>query len=639
MSIVTYEVGRTPGPPDRERVEVDPITMRVLGGAFHAIAKEMAGVLFRMSYSSIIRESEDLGAGIFDAQGRELCESDSTPMHIGSLPWYIRGFLDRLHGDIRPGDVIVHNHPFLGASHSPDVAVAVPIFDADELLGFAAVTAHVLDVGGSFPGINADAFDVYAEAKLYNGLRWYREGELNIDIDRMMFDNVRTETMNRGDMNAMMAACQLGCERFLRLVGRYGTETVMSAAYGWMDYSESMLRAEIAKIPDGEYKAPTAWLDDDARNRGRRLRVETKVIVEGDSITIDLTGSEAEVPTGFNVPFEGSLLVGAYYAVRTLLLDEVTFPEHVPQNDGVFRPVEVIAPKGTIFNPQFPRACFSRFCQVQRVVDNTILALADQLPQQVTAGNSAGIHFCSYSGFQPESGEYWLYLEVNEGAYGGRYGKDAMDSVDNLMANTRNNPIEELDLRFPVRCDQYELRPEPAAPGKWRGGVGIIRRNRFLVDGTYSCEGDRQYDAPRGIFGGWDGMTASTFKNPDTEREEYLEAKVTGVEFKAGEYIEFREPNGGGYGDPLERDPALVREDVFDDFTTIELARDAYGVIFVDEKSLEIDEAATGKQRAEIRSSRDGRQSLNDVFSRDEGKLIPSVSPVSAAGNKAFGMD
>jgi N-methylhydantoinase B/oxoprolinase/acetone carboxylase alpha subunit len=638
MSIVTYEVGRPPGAPTRARVDVDPITMRVLGGAFHAIAKEMAGVLFRMSYSSIIRESEDLGAGIFDAQGRELCESDSTPMHIGSLPWYIRGFLDRLEEDIRDDDVIVHNHPFLGASHSPDVAVAVPIFHEGELLGFAAVTAHVLDVGGSFPGINADAFDVYAEAKLYNALRWYRQGELNVDVDRMIFDNVRTETMNRGDMNAMMAACQLGRDRFLRLIDRYGSETVMSAAYGWMDYSEGMLREQIAKIPDGEYVAPTAWLDDDARNRGRRLRVETKVVVQDDSITIDLTGSEAEVPTGFNVPFEGSLLVGAYYAVRTLLLDETTFPEHVPQNDGVFRPVEVIAPKGTIFNPNFPRACFSRFCQVQRVVDNTILALAEQLPQQVTAGNSAGIHFCSYSGFQPETGEYWLYLEVNEGAYGGRYGKDAMDSVDNLMANTRNNPIEELDLRFPVRCDQYELRPEPAAPGRWRGGVGIIRRNRFLVDGTYSCEGDRQWDPPRGVFGGWDGLVASAHKNPGTGSEEYVEAKVTGVPFKAGEYIELREPNAGGYGDPLDREPQLVREDVLDDFTTVQLARDAYGVIFHDERSLEVDTEATARRRAELRASRDGNGSLNALFDRDEGRLLPSVSPVSEAGNRAFGL-
>jgi N-methylhydantoinase B len=637
VSVTTYEVGRSPGPPTRERVEVDPITLRVLGGAFHAIAKEMAGVLFRMSYSSIIRESEDLGAGIFDAQGRELCESDSTPMHIGSLPWYIRGFLDRLEGEIEEGDVIFHNHPYLGASHTPDIAIAVPIFWEGELLGFAAVTAHVLDVGGSFPGINADAFDVYAESKIYNAMRWYRRGELNEDLDKMIFDNVRTETMNRGDCNAMLAACNLGRDRFLRLVERYGADTVMSSAYEWMDYSERMLRKEIAKIPDGEYAAPTAWLDDDARNRGTRLRVETKVVVEGDSITIDVTGSNAEVPTGYNVPFEGSLLVGAYYAVRTLLLDEVTYPDFVPQNDGVFRPVNVIAPKGTIFNPNFPRACFSRFCQVQRVVDNTILALADQLPQQVTGGNSAGIHFCSYSGFLPDTGEYWLYLEVNEGAYGGRYGKDAMDSVDNLMANTRNNPIEELDLRFPVRCDQYELRPEPAAPGKWRGGVGIVRRNRFLVDGTFSCEGDRQWDPPRGVFGGWDGLVASTHKNPGTDKEEYLEAKVTGVPFAAGEYIEFREPNAGGYGDPLERDPEMVREDVLDDFTTIELARDAYGVVFKDERSLEIDEQATEELRTKLRAQPNGH-SLNDVFSREDGKLLANVPPATDAGNRVLGL-
>ena len=636
MSVVEYEVGQQPGPPTRKRVEVDPITLRVLGGAFHAIAKEMAGVLFRMSYSSIIRESEDLGAGIFDAQGRELCESDSTPMHIGSLPWYIRGFQHRLGGDIAEGDVVVHNHPYLGASHSPDVAVAVPIFHEGELLGFAAVTAHVLDVGGSYPGINADAFDVYAEAKLYNGLRWYREGVLNEDVDRIIFDNVRTETMNRGDMNAMLAACQLGCERFLRLIQRYGADVVMSAAYEWMDYSERMLRKEIEKIPDGEYGPIVGWLDDDARNRGVRLRVETKVIVEGDTITIDLTGSNPEVPTGYNVPYEGSLLVSCYYAVRTILLDEVTFPEHVPQNDGVFRPVQVIAPKGTIFNPQFPRACFSRFCQTQRVVDNVNLALAEALPDKVTGGNSAGIHFCAYAGFDESAGEYWLYLEVNEGSYGGRHWKDAMDSVDNLMANTRNNPIEELDMRFPMRCDQYELRPEPAAPGRWRGGIGIIRRNRFLVDGVYSCEGDRQTDPPRGVFAGWDGLVASCRKNPDTGRQEVLDAKVTGTPFAAGEFIEFREPNAAGYGDQLERDPAAVREDVLDDFTTIELARDAYGVVFSDERTLDIDEGATAALRAEMAAGKNGMSSLTDYFAE---RPVPSSAPVSLAGNREFGIE
>ena len=216
------------------------------------------------------------------------------------------------------------------------------------------MTAHVLDVGGSFPGINADAFDVYAESKLYNGLRWYQRGTLNEDLDRMIFENVRTETMNRGDMNAMLAACQLGCERFLRLVQRYGVETVMSAGYDWMDYSERMLRAQIEKIPDGEYKAPTGWLDDDARNRGVRLRVETTVRVEGDEITIDLTGSHPEVPTGYNVPHEGSLLVGrvlrrAHGAARRGRLPRARAAErrHLPAGEGD-------RPQGDDLQPDLP---------------------------------------------------------------------------------------------------------------------------------------------------------------------------------------------------------------------------------------------------------------------------------------------
>ncbi|MFQ5425867.1 MAG: hydantoinase B/oxoprolinase family protein, partial [Gaiellales bacterium] len=266
-------------------------------------------------------------------------------------------------------------------------------------------------------------------------------------------------------------------------------------------------------------------------------------------------------------------------------------------------------------------------------LDNVILALSDALPEQTTAGNSAGIHFCSYSGFVQDTGQYWIYLEVNEGSYGGRYDKDAMDSVDNLMANTRNNPIEELDMRFPVRCEQYELRPEPAAPGRWRGGIGIIRRNRYVEPGTYSCEGDRQTDAPHGIHGGWDGLVASCRKNPDTSAEEVLDAKVTGVPFAAGDYIEFREPNAAGYGDPLERSPAQVREDVLDDFTTIELAADAYGVVFSDETTLEIDEGATAKLREELRTT-PRSTSLTDYYS--DRALAASGAPVSEASNREF---
>ena len=311
----------------------------------------------------------------------------------------------------------------------------------------------------------------------------------------------------------------------------------------------------------------------------------------------------------------------------------------MPQNDGVFRPVKVIAPKGTIFNPNFPRACFSRFCQVQRVVDNTILALADQLP---AAGD----------GRQLGRDPLLLVLGLRAGDAAST-GCTSRSTRAPTAAATARTPWTPSTTSWPTRATtrsrsstcasrcaatSTSCGPEPAAPGKWRGGIGIIRRNRFLVDGTYSCEGDRQYDPPRGIFGGWDGLVASTHKNPGTPQEEYLEAKVTGIEFKAGEYIEFREPNAGGYGDPLERDPAMVREDVLDDFTTIELARDAYGVIFVDERDLEIDAEATESRRAEIRASRNGGPRLARAAVQPRGGQAALEQPHVGGGKQAFGM-
>ena len=577
--------------------DLDPVTLRVVGGAFNAIAKEMAHVLYRMSYSSIIRESEDLGCGIFDVDGNELCESESTPMHIGSLPWYIRGFKRRLEGKINEGDVIIHNHPYFGASHTPDMAVIVPIFHQGELLGFAACTAHLLDMGGAAPGINVDVVDIFAEAKLFNAIKLYDRGKRNEEIWQMLIDNVRTPDMNTSDIDAMIASVELGRDRFLKLVEKYGRATVMDTAYYWMDYSEKMLRAEIEKIPDGEYHSE-GWLDDDGKNRDRPLKVNVTVRVEGSDITIDLTGSADEVETGFNVPFEGSLLVACYYIVRTLLLDEVSFEEFIPQNEGIFRPVKVIAPKGSIFNPNFPRACFSRFAQIQRVVDCVIHALSPVIPEKATGGNSASLYFISYSGFMPEKQQYWMYLEVDEGSYGGRFGKDGMDCVDNLVANTRNNPVEELDMHYPLRNERYELRADPPAAGKWRGGIGIVRENRFLEPGYISCEADRHLEPPHGVFGGGQGLTGSLTKNPGTPGEESWPSKITGYKMAAGDLIRITGPSGGGYGDPMERDPEMVLGDWLDDFISLEMARDVYGVA-IEAESETVNAEETRRLRAQ----------------------------------------
>ena len=300
-----------------------------------------------------------------------------------------------------------------------------------------------------------------------------------------------------------------------------------------------------------------------------------------------------EVETAFNSPYEGAVVSGATYIVRTIFLDEATYDVFVPQNEGMLRPVRVIAPKGSIFNPTFPRATKARFCQVQRMADFTLQALAPVIPEKITAGNSASTTFLSYSGFQPETDEYWIYLEVNEGSHGGRFGKDGWDSVDSLIANTRNNPIEELEWRFPMRTERYELRDVYAAPGKSRGGIGIVRVNRFLVDTIVACEGDRFFgDQPWGIFGGHPGQTATLRKNPDMPGEESWPSKFTNQRLLAGEAIEITTPNSGGYGDPVERDPKLVLDDVLDGFTSLEQAREIYRVA-IDPNTMTLDLEAT----------------------------------------------
>lgn len=575
-----------------------PILTRVIGGAFLSIAQEMASVLFRMAYSSIIRESEDLGAGIFDPAGNVLAESDSTPMFMGAMPKIVRGAMSLLGDDLHDGDIILHNDPYLGATHSPDVAVIMPIFLSGELVGFAGASGQLLDIGGAFPGLAVDIVDNQAEGQIFRALKIARRGERQESLLRHILANTRTPTQNEGDLEAMIAACELAKSRYLDIVARYGKNTVLAVGQHWLTYSERMLRQEIAKVPDGVYTTDVGYLDDDGRNYGQKLPVQVKVIIEGDTITYDLTGSSGEVPTAFNCPFEGTTESAFAFITRMVFLDVAAYPVFVPQNEGMLRPVTVIAPEGSIFNPTYPTACFARFCQVQRAVDLALRALAPVLPDRVTAGNSAHIHFMSYSGWDESAGEYWVYLEVDEGSYGGRPDRDGLDSVDCLIANTRNNPIEELEWRFPMRTERYELRDDPCAAGQWRGGIGVVRVNRFLTDTTVTCEGERhESDEPWGVFGGHDGLNASLVKNPGESGEERWPSKITARPLGAGDCLEITVPNGGGYGDPYRRDPQLVLSDVLDQFTTIERAEGDYGVV-IDPKSMTVDEKRTTKCRA-----------------------------------------
>ncbi|MDN6490453.1 MAG: hydantoinase B/oxoprolinase family protein, partial [Yaniella sp.] len=571
----------------------------VIGGALNSAAKEMASVLCRMAYSSIIRESEDLGAGLFDRDGNVLAESDSTPMFMGSMPKIVRGVISVLGDDIHEGDIILHNDPYLGATHSPDVAIIQPIFHEGELVGFSGASGQIIDNGGAFSGLMVDIQDIQSEGTIFRAVKVYEKGVRQESLIRHILNNTRTPTSNEGDFQAMIAACNLASNRYLSLIDRYGLEAVEDAGQSWINYSERMLRQEIAKIPDGVYETDVGYLDDDGRNYGKKLPIVVKVIVEGDEITYDLTGSSLQVPTAYNCAFEGTTVSAFTFITRMMFLDEMAFPVFVPQNEGMLKPLKVIAPEGTIFNPKYPAATFSRFSQVQRAVDLALKALAPVIPERVTAGNSAHIHFMSYSGWDKKAEEYWVYLEVNEGSYGARQNSDGPDSVDNLISNTRNNPIEELEWRFPMRTDRYELREEPAAAGEYRGGIGIVRENTFLEDTIITCEGERhESDVPWGAYGGHEGRNASIIKNPGRDGEESWPSKVTGRELLAGDSVQITVPSAGGFGHPMKRDAEKVLSDVLDGFTNREAAERDYGVVLKETTNgLEIDEAGTEKLR------------------------------------------
>jgi len=563
-----------------QRVYVDPVTLQVVGGALRAIAGEMAELLFRMAYSSIMRESRDIGAGLLDFHGRQICESDSTPMHCGSLPAYVKG-VDRIHqGRYRDGDVILHNHPYHGASHSPDYGVLVPLFIDGVHLGFAGCTGHMVDIGAANPGFSVDVPDCFAEGQIIDSVKICEAGQRIEGVWSLLMSNVRTPEANTGDLEAMIASCELGRDRFAGLVQKYGLDVVMSCVEEWMDYSERLLRARIAEVPDGVYPAPDGWLEDDGKHWGEPLKIATTVVVKGSDILIDLSGSNEQVTTGFNCPFEGSVLPTANFAVRSCLLPESAGGPGVPQNDGAFRPVHVYAPKGSIFNPTPPRGCEARFTQINRIPDQLMQALASVLPSAVTAGNSANVSCFVYSGESQEGGDdYWVTVEVNEGAYGGSLESDGLDAVDNLMANTRNNPVEEMELTAPLRCELYELQDASHGAGKWRGGIGARKIWRFLAETHASSTGDnRSIDPPRGLFGGASGRAGSITHIKASGERCPLPAKVSNHAFAEGDALEISLVSGAGYGDPFERDPALVLMDVKSGLLTVDGAREIYGV-------------------------------------------------------------
>ena len=586
----------------RNVAEVDHVTASVVQGALENIAVEMGYKLMRMSYSSIIRESEDFGAALVDAEGRGLAESaQSTPLQSGPIPGYIKGILRILEErdeTIRPGDVIMHNDAYSGASHGPDVAFAVPVFVETDLLGFAVTTAHHLDVGALTPGSCGivDAIDAYAEGLQFKAIKVYDQGEKVVPVWHILRDNIRVSDMVVGDMEAQIAAARFGAAQMLDLVERHGRRSFQAACDSVMNYSERLMRQAITTLPDGTYSATTyldGYLDDPEPSR-RELPLVVNLTIDGDDMTIDLTGTADQVPDRpINMPFEGTVDIAVWLTVRSVLLDTATHG-HIPVNDGLVRPIKIIAPKGCIANPEFPAPTIARFAPGNQLADTVMKALAQLAPKQVSAG-IGNLKVIAFSGMREN--QQWVHMEIFEGSYGGRFGMDGIDTVDTLYANTRNNPIEDIESHLPLRIDRYELREDVSGAGEWRGGFGSIREFVYQSDGGASVEGEGHGFNPWGFDGGLEGRPAALRLNLADGTEKELPSKAPYMPLKSGDRFICVGPAGGGYGDPLKRDPHAVLDDVVDGLISPESARRDYCVAITGK--LDLDEGETLKLRAE----------------------------------------
>ncbi len=500
---------------------------------------------------------------------------------------------------IRPGDVIMHNDPYGGATHGPDVAFIVPVFHKGALAGYAATTAHHLDIGAHTPGSGGivDAMDCYAEGLRFQAIKVYEEGRRNHQIWNMLRTNIRLPDLVLGDMEAQIAASRIGAQRFLELIERYSLPTVTAATEDMFDASERRLRAAIAKLPDGEYTATThldGFLDDPDPAR-KDLPIKVTIRVKGDELTVDLTGTAPQVSDRpINMPFEGTVDCAIWLSVRSVLLDSAVHGE-IQQNAGLTRPIKIFAPKGSLANPIFPAPVIARFCPGIELSNAIVQALSQVVPRQVCGGcgNGGGLLLAGQQG-----NNFWLQVELFSGSYGGRYEMDGMDSVDVLYANTRNNPIEDIESHVPLRIERYELRENVAAAGKWRGGVGSIRHLRFLAPGAASVESEGHKYPPKGLFGGSDGTPSQLIKVTNDGQEIQLPSKVPHHPFATNESIIAVRACAGGYGNPYEREPLDVLDDVLDEYITEEQALQQYGVKISDGK---IDEGATDALRESAR--------------------------------------
>lgn len=572
----------------------DPIAFELFKNALFSIADEMALTIVRTTYSGVLKDNMDFSTAFADADGKLVAQGLTLPGHLGSIPTALEATMRHYGDNMGPGDIFIMNDPFDGGMHLPDIFVFQPLYVDGERLAFAATVCHHTDVGGRVAGSNAsDSTEIYQEGLRIPPLKMYEAGKRNDTLFAFIDKNVRVPVKVFGDLRAQLAACHIAERQFLDLVQRYGTATVKVYMQEVIDYAERLTRAAIHDLPDGVYRFED-WIDDDGIEVGKPIRLFVTLTKQGDSLHADWTGSSPQVKGAINNTLSFTK-AATYCAVRSIL------PPGIPNNEGVFRAIEVIAPPGTIANAVLPAACAARGLTGFRMVDCCFGALAQMVPDRVFAASDGGNTGISIGGYYPDRSPF-IYVDFTCGTWGGRPFADGLDGNSNLFANMASTSVEVTEAEHPIQLLAYEFIADKAGAGKYRGGTPYRRDYRFLAEeGILQVRSDRRMFRPYGLYGGYPGKPSWNYLNPERENQ-LLESKIT-MTITRGDVFRHEVAGAGGWGDPLERDPAAVLKDVRNELISVPAAQDEYGVV-IDPQRWTVDAAATQRLRATLRTAR-----------------------------------
>ena len=570
----------------------DIIALELLQNALQSVADDMAVTVARTARSIVVKEALDFSTALFDAAGRTIAQGTCLPAHLGSMPAAVAAVMREFGTDMRAGDIFALNDPYDGGTHLPDIVAVKPVYNDGHQVGFAAVLAHQTDIGGRVPGGNAsDSTEIYQEGLRIPPVRLYDAGKPSHTLFRILERNVRVPDKVLGDVRSQIAACHTGERGLLEIVVGHGRERFLALCGELLDYTERYTRAEIGKLRRGTWSF-IDWLDNDGIDPGP-IKIQATVTVGEDEIIIDLTGTDPQVKGAINLVYTMTCSV-CWAAVRSIL------DLNIPNNDGFFRPIRVIAPEGSIVNPRPPAAVAARALTAFRVVDAVYGALANVVPEKVPAAGSSVPDFGVTIGGYHADGEPFVHLEFLVGSWGASQNRDGADALTGIPVNYSNSPAEMIETEAPLVVERYGFVADTGGPGRFRGGLALERQLRFTADeGLLQVRSDRRDVAPYGLAGGSSGAKSHvTLLRADGTVEQPAGKFLTSL--RKGDRYRIQLPSGGGHGDALERAPEAVMTDLAEGKLTPSRAAEDYGVVVRDDGML--DREATHALRARRRA-------------------------------------